>query len=252
VVDEYSRYLALLAALVPLVEATLGDIMEFVADAPTIPVQRQRGRACKAFYKWAHTNEVIDAPWFARIPVIVEKARPQATTTPEEVSAVLHSIKGNSFQAVRDRALVAVLWSSGIRRSELVKLRVNDVGEGFLQVQSAKGGRPRLPSLRPTAAALLLKYLRARGKHAHCRSEALWVGERGALRACGVRELLERRGSPSAHAFRRGWCVDSLRSGVSQPSVQAAAGWKSGAMVTRYSGALADELSMSDRVRAVL
>jgi hypothetical protein len=38
----------------------------------------------------------------------------------------------------------------------------------------------------------------------------------------------------------------ALRQGISQVSVQAAAGWNSGAMVTRYTSAVAGELSMSE------
>jgi len=40
--------------------------------------------------------------------------------------------------------------------------------------------------------------------------------------------------------------VHALRSGVSQTSVQAAAGWSSGAMVTRYTAAVSGELAISE------
>ena len=49
--------------------------------------------------------------------------------------------------------------------------------------------------------------------------------------------------TPSAHAWRRGWAVQALRSGVSETSVRAAAGWSSGAMVARYTRALSGEFS---------
>ena len=59
-------------------------------------------------------------------------------------------------------------------------------------------------------------------------------------------KVLVRLGAPSAHAFRRGWTVDSLRHGVSQTSVQSAAGWSGPAMVSRYCRQLAGELSMEE------
>ena len=40
--------------------------------------------------------------------------------------------------------------------------------------------------------------------------------------------------------------MHALRSGVSQTSVQAAAGWSSGAMVTRYTAAVSGELAISE------
>jgi integrase len=53
-------------------------------------------------------------------------------------------------------------------------------------------------------------------------------------------------GAPSAHAWRRGWAVQALRSGVSETSVRAAAGWSSGAMVARYTRALSGELAVEE------
>jgi integrase len=61
-----------------------------------------------------------------------------------------------------------------------------------------------------------------------------------------IRLCLLRLGAPSAHAWRRGWAVNSLRCGVSETSVRAAAGWSSGAMVARYTSALSGELAIEE------
>jgi integrase len=58
--------------------------------------------------------------------------------------------------------------------------------------------------------------------------------------------MLQRIGAPSAHAWRRGWAVRCLRSGVSETSLKAAAGWSSGAMVSRYTNALRDEVAIEE------
>ena len=65
-----------------------------------------------------------------------------------------------------------------------------------------------------------------------------------------VRLLLQRLDAPSAHAWRRGWAVQALRSGVSETSVRAAAGWSSGAMVARHTCALSAEIK-NCAIRAV-
>ena len=56
--------------------------------------------------------------------------------------------------------------------------------------------------------------------------------------------LIAKDGFQSAHARMRGWAVQALRSGVSETSVRAAAGWSSGAMVARYTSALSGELAV--------
>jgi len=61
-----------------------------------------------------------------------------------------------------------------------------------------------------------------------------------------IQLMLRRIGAPSAHAWRRGWAENSLRSGVSQTSVQTAGGWASGAMVTRYTAAVSGQLAISE------
>jgi len=65
-----------------------------------------------------------------------------------------------------------------------------------------------------------------------------------------VHLLLQRLHAPSAHAWRRGWAVQALRSGDSETSVRAAAGWSSGAMVARYTRALSGELSVEEFQRS--
>ncbi len=61
-----------------------------------------------------------------------------------------------------------------------------------------------------------------------------------------IRLCLQRLKAPSAHAWRRGWVVQSLRSGVSEASVRASAGWATGAMVARYTNALSGELAVEE------
>ena len=61
---------------------------------------------------------------------------------------------------------------------------------------------------------------------------------------------LQKIESPSAHAWRRGWAVHSLRNGVSETSLKSVAGWSSGAMVSRYTNALSGELAVEEFQRS--
>ena len=70
------------------------------------------------------------------------------------------------------------------------------------------------------------------------------------LTSDGIRSVLRRLNAPPAHAWRRGWAVQALRSGVSETSVRAAAGWSSGAMVARYTRALSGELAVEEFQRS--
>ena len=65
-----------------------------------------------------------------------------------------------------------------------------------------------------------------------------------------IRLRLARLDAPSAHAWRRGWAVRALRAGVSETSVKAAAGWSSGAMVSRYTRTLSGEIALEEFYRS--
>jgi site-specific recombinase XerD len=107
--SECQGYPAQLAAQVPSDEATLAEVLEFVADRSTPSIRRQRSRACRSFYKWTTQPGVLDASWWTRIPSLNEPATPQATATVDDVGTTLAAIRGQDFTAARDRALVAVL-----------------------------------------------------------------------------------------------------------------------------------------------
>jgi integrase len=207
-------------------------VKRWMSEKPTQPMRRKRSQAIRAFGAWAEKNEIEGFNWWRLIPVEKEVNRPQKTATQIDFK---HAVSAAS--TLRDKALVEVLWSCGLRRSEIARLDIADVNfsEGFLIVQTSKSGKPRIAPLSPSARHALRKHV---GKRSH---GSLFGMSTNAIRLC-----LMRLGAPSAHAWRRGWAVQALRSGVSETSVRAAAGWSSGAMVARYTSALSGELAVEE------
>ena len=138
-------------------------------------------------------------------------------------------------RTLRDRLVIELLWSTGMRVSELARLTRDDVNleERFAVVKQSKSGKPRLVPLSDAACRLIRRFTSPSDSVLGMTPHAIQL-------------MLRRIGAPSAHAWRRGWTVNSLRSGVSQTSVQAAGGWASGAMVTRYTAAVSGELAISE------
>jgi integrase/recombinase XerD len=241
-IDNYQYVLASLLTQEPDLDAwDLPLVKEWIAGAASDQRRRMRARAVKAFLRWADEEEVLDAGWYKRIKLPNVTDLPQATATEEDYRHAMARA-----HAYRDRALLAVLWSSGVRREELTRMRVEhvDLDGGNVLVPVSKTKRHRVAPLSPEAVKLLRVYLR---KHPQIGDTGpLWIGTQGPLSAQGIRGVLRRLGAPTPHSFRRGWAVESLKAGVSQTSVQAAAGWSSGAMVSRYTRALAGELAIEE------
>jgi site-specific recombinase XerD len=82
----------------------------------------------------------------------------------EQVSRLLAEPKATTVIGVRDRALLALLYGTGIRASECAALRNSHVDLAALTVTvRGKGGHERVIPLNPQLAELLRTYVQARG-----------------------------------------------------------------------------------------
>jgi integrase/recombinase XerD len=227
---DYSKAITDLLTQHP--EPTLHDVKAWIASTTSVVGRRKRGQAVRALGKWASTNEYGVFAFWRQVPLAKETMHPQETATEHDYKKAV-----NVASTLRDKALIEVLWSCGLRRSEIARLEVSDVNfsEGFLVIHTSKTGKPRIAPLSPPARHALRKHIGKRTQG------SLFGMTTNAIRLC-----LQRLGAPSAHAWRRGWAVQALRSGVSETSVRAAAGWSSGAMVARYTRALSGELAVEE------
>ncbi len=210
-------------------DPTLSDVKTWLTQVQTPVARRKRGQAVRAFGKWAQDCEYEVFGWWKQVPLAREPQRPQQTVTEADYKKAL-----TAASTLRDKALIEVLWSCGLRRSELASLLVEDVNlaDGLIVIRKSKTGRPRIVPLSLAARNVLRRQIGVR-------KSGLVLG----MTSNAIRLSLRRLGIPSAHAWRRGWAVQSLRLGVSETSVRTIAGWTGGAMVSRYTKALAEELA---------
>jgi site-specific recombinase XerC len=84
--------------------------------------------------------------------------------SPEEVKALLVACGGDSRSAVRDHALLVVMWRAGLRCSEALELRPCDVnfGAGTIRVRFGKGRKARTVGTDDAALAAVSVWLDAR------------------------------------------------------------------------------------------
>ena len=130
-----------------------------------------------------------------RRPVVPEKPVPRPQRGP--AGPIASDVAGRrDFIGRRDHAILSLMIDTGLRRSEVVGLSLEDLD---LDVQTVvvlgKGRRLRIVSFGAKTAATLDRYLRERGKHRQAALPALWLGERnrGPLTTWGLGQMLERR-----------------------------------------------------------
>ncbi|MBI4352421.1 MAG: site-specific tyrosine recombinase XerD [Candidatus Omnitrophica bacterium] len=98
-----------------------------------------------------------------------------------EIEALLKAPSSEKPQGIRDRACLELLYAAGLRASEIIGLKVNDVnfGEGTLRV-FGKGGKERIVPVGEAAKKSLRSYLeKARPKRASDGENALFLTRRG-------------------------------------------------------------------------
>jgi integrase/recombinase XerD len=124
--------------------------------------QSQRLLAVRAFYKWAaRQRHVLHNPASEIELPRAERRLPQSALTAAEAELVLAQPDLDDPIGVRDRAVLEVFYSTGIRRSELAHLAVTDIDRErqTLLVRQGKGNKDRLIPIGPRALAWVTRYL---------------------------------------------------------------------------------------------
>jgi len=152
----------------------------------------------------------------------------------EEIERLLEQPDEKTPLGLRDRAMLEVLYSTGLRVSELIGLRVSDVDTKVGCVRCiGKGDKERIVPIGRQALVMVEKYLRkARpplcGKSKSASSPALFVNRRGtALSRVGVWKILSAYGRRAGlrvairpHMLRHSFATHLLERGADLRSVQ--------------------------------
>jgi integrase/recombinase XerD len=115
--------------------------------------------------------------------------------TPEEARALIRAASGRAPTGVRNRALVAMMYRSGLRPGEALALAVEDLDAeaGTVRVPARKGGSRRTTGVDATTRRLIAAWLARRVQRGIAPSAPLFCTLAGEpLKAAYVRELLPR------------------------------------------------------------
>lgn len=125
--------------------------------------QRQWLTAVKGLCTWLVRRDVTERNPASDLQMPrTERRLPKAVLTPAEVECVLAVPDVATPFGLRDRAIMEVFYSTGIRRNELCSLALGDldVARGLLHVRQGKGHKDRLAPIGPRAIAWIQAYLR--------------------------------------------------------------------------------------------
>lgn len=106
---------------------------------------------------------------------------PPEVLTDAEVRALMAACSATSASGIRNRALIALLYRSGLRLSEALDLYPKDVDfdRGAIRVLNGKGGKSRVSGIDPGALAVVQRWIEVRANCGHDGSRPLFCTSSG-------------------------------------------------------------------------
>jgi integrase/recombinase XerD len=221
---------------------------------PVAPATLQRKAAClRSFYRHLRREGVVEHDPTADLRAPKKAQRLPHVLSREEVARLLAVPRGPEPQALRDRALLELMYACGLRASEAIGLQVRDVDldAGLLRA-SGKGSKERIvPVGREAVAATRAWLLRGRPKLVGLAPEPhLFVNQRGGgLTRQGLYKIVQRHaraaglaGKMSPHTLRHTFATHLLAGGCDLRSLQEMLGHADIATTQIYTHLSADRL----------
>ena len=127
-----------------------------------LATQRNRLTDVKQWFKWlTQENYIASDPASGLVLPRPHRRLPKAVLTRAEVGRLLAETLRQGPIGVRDRAILETLYATGVRRMELVRLKLDDIDQdqGTLMVRQGKGRKDRLLPIGETACHWIDRYL---------------------------------------------------------------------------------------------
>jgi site-specific recombinase XerD len=152
----------------------------------------------------------------------------------EEIDELVDTFDPSTALGLRNRALVELVYSAGLRSAEAVGLDLGDVDfeQELVHVREGKGAKDRIVPLGEEAAQLVSSYLhRARPELARGAENALFISARGRrLDTSTLRRLV-----PHPHRLRHAFATHLLEGGADLRTIQELLGHSSLSTTQMYS-----------------
>lgn len=209
------------------------DLLAFLGAIPGLAARTRARRlsAIRRYYAYLVRERLLEADPTLRLSAPSAGRPLPKSLSEQEVEQLLAAPDPARAEGLRDRAMLELLYATGLRVSELVGLEMVQVNlrQGVVRV-TGKGNKERLVPMGDEALAWLERYLRdARGELLHTRqARALFVTRRGtAMSRQAFWHLIRRHarhagitGAISPHTLRHAFATHLLNHGADLRVVQ--------------------------------
>jgi len=111
----------------------------------------------KTFFRYCTEEEYIKSNPAKRVHNVRQPKVMIRTFSEDEILKMLNHYQGNDFISVRNKAMLALFFDTGLRLTEVLELRNDQIYDGFVRVMG-KGRKERVVPCSPYLAKLLIKH----------------------------------------------------------------------------------------------
>lgn len=232
---SYLNYLKTVEVIVDLNEVQRYQIVRFLAklkdDGKSSKTLARHIASIRAFHQFLLREKAVDNDPTVHLETPQQERSLPKVLNIQEVEKLLDSPKANDHYGKRDKAMIELLYATGIRVSELIGLNLGDVHltMGFVRCMG-KGSKERIIPLGRTATAALQDYL-DHGRHIFLKKQkddALFLNHLGKrLTRQGFWKILKRLSAEAGitkeltpHTLRHSFATHLLENGADLRAVQ--------------------------------
>jgi integrase/recombinase XerD len=226
--DQFLRHLRSDGSADSFSRLTPGDVDGFIVSAGRTYGRKSMGLACtaiRALLRFLFRKAVLDRDLSTTVilPKFYALERLPCALPWNTVRRALDSVDARSLRGLRDRAILALLVTYGVRPGEIVKLRIEDIDwrSDTIHFHRSKSGRPLAFPLTVDVGEAIVRYLRhgrpnTTAREVFVRLDAPFVAlSRGSVVSNLVRQYLGRAGIESqqtgAYVIRHSLAVHLIR-----------------------------------------
>lgn len=169
-IDAYRRDLVLLAIFLDefydssIIQTTRAQVIGFISHENARGISSRtiarRISAIRGFFKYVSINNSSELSPVADIQIPKTDKNLYDVLSRDEVDKLLNAVDIHSDEGIRDKAVLELMYGTGLRASELVKLELSDLNQKEKVIRiTGKGGKTRIVPLHQDGWLWLEKYL---------------------------------------------------------------------------------------------
>ncbi len=175
------------------------------------------------FYEWCQERNYLKETKYKKIKYIKQEKKLPDILTSNYINKLLNSLPTENPKNLRDRTIIELLYSSGLRVSEITNLRINDIkNNGSIKVLG-KGNKTRILPMTNEAYKLIdLWITNSRSFYENEKSsDYLFIGVRGSkISAREVQRIVKSKLGTFPHSIRHSFATHLLDGGADLRVVQ--------------------------------